>query len=81
MPRMDGRRVLSAVKTDDDLRAIPVVVFTTSSEPAGIACSDAGHAGAYVIKPIGPDDFGRVLAKIRDFYGSTATLPHPDRRP
>ncbi|MEU4422970.1 hypothetical protein AB0F81_20280 [Actinoplanes sp. NPDC024001] len=63
------------IKTDALLKAIPVVVFTTSSTPADITASYRAHANAYVTKPIGLDDFDRVVAAIRNFYGHTVTLP------
>ena len=75
MPRIDGRQVLAAVKADEDLKTIPVVVFTTSATPADIGSSYEAHANAYVTKPINLADFERVLAEIRNFYGHTVTLP------
>ncbi|WP_328465754.1 response regulator [Actinoplanes sp. NBC_00393] len=75
MPRLDGRQLLQVIKTDALLKAIPVVVFTTSSTPADITASYRAHANAYVTKPIGLDDFDRVVAAIRNFYGHTVTLP------
>ncbi|GAA4949319.1 response regulator [Actinoplanes utahensis] len=75
MPRVDGRQVLSAIKADPGLKAIPVVVFTTSSTPADILSSYRSHANAYVTKPLDLDDFERVVAEIRNFYGSTVRLP------
>lgn len=75
MPRMDGRQTLAEVKTDPELRAIPVVVFTTSATPDDVLDSYAAHANAYVPKPIELDEFERVLAEIRAFFGRTVRLP------
>lgn len=75
MPGVDGRQVLAGIKTDESLKAIPVVVFTTSATPDDITSSYTGHANAYVTKPIDLDDFDRVVAEIRNFYGHTVTLP------
>jgi two-component system response regulator len=75
MPRVDGRQVLTEVKADDDLKAIPVIVFTTSATDSDIVSSYSAHANAYVTKPIDLDDFERVLAEIRNFFGGTVTLP------
>jgi CheY-like chemotaxis protein len=78
MPRVDGRQVLAAIKSDEQLKAIPVVVFTTSANPADIVSSYGAHANAYVTKPIDLDEFDRAVAQIRNFYGHTVTLPqHP----
>ncbi|MGN9909992.1 response regulator [Phytohabitans sp. LJ34] len=75
MPGVDGRQVLTRIKADPDLKAIPVVVFTTSATPDDVADSYIGHANAYVTKPIDLIDFERVVAEIRNFYGNTVTLP------
>jgi len=79
MPRVDGRQVLSEIKADDRLKAIPVVVFTTSAAADDIVTSYGAHANAYVTKPIDLDDFERTLTEIRGFWGRTVTLPHPGR--
>ena len=73
MPRVDGRQALSMIKTDEQLKAIPVVVFTTSATPTDIVASYG--ANAHVTKPIDLDEFDRAVAQIRTFYGRTVTLP------
>jgi two-component system response regulator len=75
MPRVDGRQALAEIKTDPALKAIPVVVFTTSATPDDVLDSYAAHANAYVAKPIELEEFERALAEIRTFFGRTATLP------
>ena len=75
MPRVDGRQVLGHIKADDNLKGIPVVVFTTSSTDSDVISSYGAHANAYVTKPIELDEFERVLSEIREFWGHTATLP------
>ncbi|GIF47456.1 response regulator receiver domain-containing protein [Asanoa ferruginea] len=75
MPRVDGREVLSQIKADDDLKAIPAIVFTTSAAAGDVLASYAAHANAYVTKPIDLDDFDRIVAEIRHFYGHVALLP------
>jgi CheY-like chemotaxis protein len=78
MPRVDGRQVLAAVKSDDSLKIIPVVVFTTSATESDILSSYDAHANAYVTKPMDLDVFDRILANIRGFYGHAVTLPRRD---
>jgi CheY-like chemotaxis protein len=75
MPRMDGRQVLAAVKVDQELRKIPIVVLTTSRAPADIASSYDLHANAYVTKPMSLDDLTAVVKGIDDFFGGIADLP------
>ncbi|BCL17092.1 response regulator [Micromonospora sagamiensis] len=75
MPRMDGRQVLSAVKSDDDLRTIPIVVLTTSNADTDIVGSYTLQANAYVTKPIDLDDFNDVVRRIDEFFGRVVVLP------
>ena len=75
MPRMDGRETLAAIKTDERLKAIPVVILTTSGAAPDIAASYQQRANAYVTKPFGLDDFEATVRQIDRFYREVATLP------
>jgi CheY-like chemotaxis protein len=75
MPRMDGRQVLSEVKSDDELRTIPIVVLTTSNADTDIVSSYTLQANAYVTKPIDLDDFNDVVRRIDEFFGRVVVLP------
>jgi CheY-like chemotaxis protein len=75
MPRMNGHDVLLEVKNDPVLKAIPVVVLTTSNAAADIAASYGEHANAYVTKPMDLESFEAVVKLISRFYGETAVLP------
>jgi CheY-like chemotaxis protein len=75
MPRMDGREVLAEIRRDDALTAIPVVVLTTSNAVPDIEASYAGHASAFVTKPMELDAFEAAVQKISRFYGDVASLP------
>lgn len=75
MPRMDGRQVLGAVKSDEDLRTIPIVVLTTSNADTDILGSYTLQANAYVTKPIDLDDFNEVVRRIDEFFGRIVVLP------
>jgi CheY-like chemotaxis protein len=75
MPRMDGRQVLGAVKRDEDLRTIPIVVLTTSNADTDIVGSYTLQANAYVTKPIDLDDFNDVVRRIDEFFGRVVVLP------
>lgn len=78
MPRMDGRQVLTKVKSDEDLQTIPVVVLTTSNADTDILGSYNLRANAYITKPIDLDDFNDVIRRIDEFFGQIVVLP---RRP
>jgi CheY-like chemotaxis protein len=75
MPRMDGREVLSVVKSDPELRTIPIVVLTTSNADTDILSSYTLQANAYVTKPIDLDEFNTVVRHIDEFFGRIVVLP------
>ena len=80
MPRMDGRQALAAIKTDKHLRAIAVIVFTTSSSQEDVLRSYDQHANAYVTKPIDLDDLVATVGQIATFFTSIARLPPSQQR-
>jgi CheY-like chemotaxis protein len=75
LPRRDGREVLKEIKTDEDLRQIPVVVLTTSQAEEDIRRSYELHANAYVTKPVDFDRFISVVRKIDEFFVGVVELP------
>jgi chemotaxis family two-component system response regulator Rcp1 len=75
LPKKDGREVLAEVKSDPELRSIPVIVLTTSSAPPDVAFAYSHHANSYIRKPLGLDRLVEAAAAIRDFWVRTATLP------
>lgn len=77
MPRMNGTELLAIIKDDEQLKAIPVVILTTSQAPEDIAAAYNRHANAFVTKPVNLDDFNRAVRSIDSFYFETAaTLPN-----
>ena len=75
MPRMDGRETLAAIKSDEQFKAIPVVILTTSGAAPDIASSYEHRANAYVTKPFGLEDFEATVRQIDRFYREVASLP------
>ena len=76
LPRVDGREVLAAVKADDELRQIPIVVLTTSEAEEDVLRSYALHANAYVTKPVDFDQFVRVVRQVDEFFFTVVRLPN-----
>ncbi|MBI4498794.1 MAG: response regulator [Chloroflexi bacterium] len=75
LPRMDGRELLSAIKTDEQFRHIPVVVLTTSKAEQDVLMSYHLHANCYITKPVDLDQFISVVQSIEDFWLTVVTLP------
>jgi CheY-like chemotaxis protein len=75
LPRMDGREVLEAMKSDEKLRSIPVVVLTTSEAEEDVVRSYSLHANAYVTKPVDFERFIEVVRQIDEFFVEVVRLP------
>lgn len=75
MPKKDGWAVLAEVKSDDVLRAIPVVVLSTSSAEEDVLSSYRLQANAYVTKPQDVDSYFRVVQEVGAFFGHVAARP------
>ena len=75
LPRKDGREVLAAVKADEKLRRIPVVVLTTSQAEEDILRAYHLNANCYISKPVDLDQFMKVIKSIKDFWLTIVKLP------
>jgi len=75
LPKKDGREVLAEIKESPDLKLIPVVILTTSSDEQDILKTYGLHANAYITKPIDLLQFAKVANAIEDFWLSIVRLP------
>ena len=75
LPKKDGREVLAEIKSDDELKRIPVVIITTSQAEEDILRSYNLHANCYITKPIDLHQFIRVIKAIEDFWLTIVKLP------
>jgi chemotaxis family two-component system response regulator Rcp1 len=75
LPKRDGREVLAMIKSDRELKRIPVVVLTTSKAQEDIAVTYNLHANCYITKPIGFEQFITVVKSIKRFWLTDAKLP------
>jgi two-component system, chemotaxis family, response regulator Rcp1 len=78
LPKMDGREVLVEIKSDDNLKSIPVIILTTSKADKDVLNSYNLHANCYITKPVDLEHFITIIRGIEDFWLSLVTLPpHP----
>lgn len=75
LPRMDGREVLAAIKDDDNLKRIPVVVLTTSDDEKDILTTYNLHANCYITKPVDLNRFVQIVKTIEGFWFQIVKLP------
>ena len=75
LPKKDGREVLREIKTDENLKSIPVVILTTSQAEEDILRAYGLNANCYICKPIDLDQFSKIIRAIEDFWLSIVKLP------
>ena len=76
MPGMDGKILLKLIRQEEELKAIPVVVLTSSRAPSDILETYANHANCYVVKPFDSKEFRSAIRLTIDFWKNVAQLPH-----
>jgi CheY-like chemotaxis protein len=75
LPGTDGLRMLQEIRADPVLKAIPVIIFSTSSSAREIeACYLAG-ANSYIVKPSSPDELFEVIRRLKEYWLEVVTLP------
>jgi CheY-like chemotaxis protein len=68
MPRMDGLEVLQAIRGDERLKTVPVVMLTSSREGPDLEKSYALGANAFVVKPVSFGEFIDAVRQIGIFW-------------
>jgi CheY-like chemotaxis protein len=75
MPGTDGREVLSAIKADDKLCQIPVIVLTTSADERDIQVCYRDGANSYIQKPVDMKGFLESIQRLVDYWYHIVLLP------
>jgi len=75
MPKMGGKQFLSSVKADPKLKAIPVVMFTSSQSPDDIRDCYERQASLYVVKPFDIHEYAAAIHQVVGLWGGPGQLP------
>jgi CheY-like chemotaxis protein len=75
LPKKDGREVLAEIKSDPDLKRIPVVILTISKAEEDVLKSYNLHANCFITKPLDLNQFVTVVKSIEDFWLTIVKLP------
>jgi CheY-like chemotaxis protein len=81
MPKVNGLEVLKAIKADEYLKIIPVVVLSSSREtPDLVQCYQHG-VNAYVVKPVDFAEFMKAVKQLGIFWAAiNEPPPHTERK-
>lgn len=74
LPKKNGRELLQEIKSDPDLRRIPVMVLTTSRAAQDLRKAYNLHANCYITKPDGLQQFLDMVRSIEHFWFNVVTL-------
>lgn len=75
MPKRDGRETLRSIKEDHRLKALPIVILTTSTAPKDVAkCYELG-VNSYMIKPTNFNELIQFAGMIYSYWFNTVQLP------
>jgi two-component system response regulator len=78
MPGLDGRETLEIIKQDDTLKAIPVVVLTTSADSQDIdQCYKLG-VSTYIQKPVSFEGLVEAMRTMKEYWFDVAILPRAE---
>ena len=78
MPGTDGFEVLKVIKRNDELKKIPVIILTTSSDERDIDKCYFEGANSYVQKPVDIHAFLEAVGRLKDYWLELAVLPKMD---
>jgi CheY-like chemotaxis protein len=75
LPRVDGIDILKAIKRDESLKCIPVVILTTSEAEKDVAKAYYNHANSYLVKPVGFEEFRQLMDNLGYYWLNWNTNP------
>lgn len=75
LPKKNGREVLSQIKKDENLKTIPAIVLTTSTDEQDILGSYQLQANCYLVKPLQLKDFIALIESIDSFWLTAIIYP------
>lgn len=75
LPSTDGREIIKTLKQDLKLQSIPIIVFTTSSNPKDIEICYQNGANGYILKPIGLGKMQETINLLFHYWFRLSILP------
>ena len=81
LPKIDGLQVLAEIRKSDELRRLPVVILTSSREEQDLISSYNLGVNAYVVKPVGFQEFLQAIQELGVFWAVLNEPPPGSKRP
>ena len=77
MPKLDGFEVLKEVKSDENLKSIPIIVLTSSGRDKDIDLAYKLGCNSYIMKPVSFDNFIKTIISIKYYWLTISKIPMP----
>jgi CheY-like chemotaxis protein len=75
MPKMDGRECLKAIKSDDTIKHIPIVILTTSKSEQDIFKSYNLGVNSFIVKPVTFSELVNIITQLNSYWFEIVQLP------
>jgi CheY-like chemotaxis protein len=75
MPKLDGRKSLEIIRKNEDLKKIPIVVFTTSDAEEDISHAYENGANSFILKPASFSEIVDIMKTLKSYWLETVSLP------
>ncbi|MCP4189827.1 MAG: response regulator [Planctomycetaceae bacterium] len=75
LPKRDGRDVLTSIRSELNLKQIPVVILTASKAHEDLVRSELLQVDAYMVKPVDLEKFVELVRQLRHFWHADVILP------
>lgn len=75
LPRVDGLVVLARIKENPELKAIPVIVLTTSEAERDVTRAYDNYVNSYLVKPVGFEEFSKLMNDLGFYWLGWNTHP------
>jgi CheY-like chemotaxis protein len=76
MPKKDGRQCLKEIKQHPKLKKIPIVIYSTSSNPDDIAFAYEYGASSYITKPYSYQELVKIMEVLKLYWFDTVNTPN-----
>ncbi len=75
MPGIDGKKMLGIIKANDKIKAVPVIILTTSTNQDDILECYANGANTYIQKPMSFEKMKKICDSLHNYWFKVARLP------
>jgi two-component system response regulator len=75
LPKVSGHEILKQIRADEQLKAVPVVVLTSSNEESDILESYKLGVNSYIVKPVNFESFSKSIAEMGMYWMVLNKIP------